>query len=334
MSTVRLTAGSSSGRVLEEVDEIIDLMVPQAEGAREPVPTAWCGAGHGVLRYASVEVLHHVPDFRERAVAEEGASVLELPKHHHAELEGVRAVESDLRPFLDRGSSLASLLKAWIGWSPIPTLMKFSSTNWPIPVTSGSLLLVEHRAAVAGEATRPARRTGPAFAVVVVLVVRGRGREEEPGSAPLCRRQGAVVPSQEPVKRRVPCDRGSHEGRRGPQDGQVVDQQVQVAGRVSLGGLLGERVPEELPVGGDLLQYGHLSAQTGLRVVVAQHPVGVDQEQRHAFLRREVERVQAPRGRIGFACEPPQQDAVVERGSEHTRRIARDAVQGIQPAGS
>src|SRR5260370_8001840 len=105
MSTVRLTAGSSSGRVLEEVGEIIDLMVPQAEGAREPVPTAWCGAGHGVLRYASVEVLHHVPDFRERAVAEEGASVLELPKHHHAELEGVRAVESDLRPFLDRGSS-------------------------------------------------------------------------------------------------------------------------------------------------------------------------------------------------------------------------------------
>ena len=203
MSTVRLTAGSSSGRVLEEVGEIIDLMVPQAEGAREPVPTAWCGAGHGVLRYASVEVLHHVPDFRERAVAEEGASVLELPKHHHAELEGVRAVESDLRPFLDRGSSDHFLFKAWIGWSPIPTLMKFSSTNWPIPVTSGSLLLVEHRAAVAGEAARPA----PAARC---------GSKEQPGAAQLGLGQRAIIAGQEPVEGRVPSHRGAQEGRRCP----------------------------------------------------------------------------------------------------------------------
>src|SRR5260370_16596247 len=101
MSTVRLTAGSSSGRVLEEVGEIIDLMVPQAEGAREPVPTAWCGAGHGVLRYASVEVLHHVPDFRERAVAKEGASGLDLPNHHHPQLQSLRPLKSDPPPFLN-----------------------------------------------------------------------------------------------------------------------------------------------------------------------------------------------------------------------------------------
>jgi len=101
------------------------------------------------------------------------------------------------------GSFLASLFKAWIGWSPIPTLMKFSSTNWPIPVTSGSLLLVEHRAAVAGEAARPA----PAARC---------GSKEQLGAAKLRGRQRAIVAGQEPVEARVPGDRGAQEGRRCP----------------------------------------------------------------------------------------------------------------------
>jgi len=58
--------------------------------------------------------------------------------------------------------------------------MKFSSTNWPIPVTSGSLLLVEHRAAVAGEAARPA----PAARC---------GSKEQPGVAQLGLGQRAII---------------------------------------------------------------------------------------------------------------------------------------------
>src|SRR5256886_9711752 len=53
-----------------------------------------------------------------------------------------------------------------------------------------------------------------------------------------------------------------------------------------------------------------------------------------SFLRWEVERVEAAGGRVGLAREPSHQKAVVEGGSEHARRIARDAVQGIQPARS
>ena len=90
-------------------------------------------------------------------------------------------------------------------------------------------------------------------------------------------------------------------------------------------GLLGERIPEELPVGRELLQLGRLQVQ---------HPVRVEQQERHAFLRWEVERVEAAGGRVGLAREPSHQKAVVEGGSEHARRIARDAVQGIQPARS
>jgi hypothetical protein len=61
--------------------------------------------------------------------------------------------------------------------------MKFSSTNWPIPVTCGSLLLVEHRAAVAGEAARPA----PAARC---------GSKEQPGAAQLGLGQRAIIAGQ------------------------------------------------------------------------------------------------------------------------------------------
>jgi hypothetical protein len=113
-------------------------------------------------------------------------------------------------------------------------------------------LFVEHRAAVAGNASRP---TSPC------------GGEEEPGSAPLSDRQGTVLPGQDPVPGRVSCDHGSQEGRHRPEDGFVVDEQVQVVLGVGLGGLLGERVPEELPVDRDLLEFGGLELE---------HPVHAD----------------------------------------------------------
>ena len=48
--------------------------------------------------------------------------------------------------------------------------------------------------------------------------------------------------------------------------------------RIGLGGLLGKRVPEELPIGRELLQFGGLEVQ---------HPVRVEQQERHVFLRWE-----------------------------------------------
>src|SRR6266849_7302658 len=83
-------------------------------------------------------------------------------------------------------------------------------------------LLVEHGAGVAGDATCAAIR---------------RGREEELGSTPLTGSEGVVIAGQELVKGRVPSEYGSHEGRRRSQDGYVVDQKIQVARGVGLGGL-------------------------------------------------------------------------------------------------
>jgi hypothetical protein len=68
------------------------------------------------------------------------------------------------------------------------------------------------------------------------------GREEERCAPPLRGRQRVVLAGQEPVPGRVAIDRGAQEGRRRAQDGNVVDQQVQVARRVSLGGRLRKRV--------------------------------------------------------------------------------------------
>ena len=55
-------------------------------------------AGCGVLRYARVEVLNHVPDGCERAVVEEGPRVLKLTQGQAAELEHVVRVVGDLFP--------------------------------------------------------------------------------------------------------------------------------------------------------------------------------------------------------------------------------------------
>ena len=65
-----------------------------------------------------------------------------------------------------------------------------------------------------------------------------------------------------------------------------------------------------------------------------QHPVGVEQQESDVFLRWMPERVEAAGRRVGLPCEPPQQEAVVEGGADHAWRIARDAVQGVEPTGS
>ena len=95
--------------------------------------------------------------------------------------------------------------------------------------------------------------------------------------------------------------------------------------RVGLGGLLGKRVPEQLPIGRELLQFGGLELQ---------HPVRVEQQQRHAFLRGKPERVEAAGRLVGLAGEPAHQEAVVEGGADRAGRIARDAVQGVESTGS
>ena len=65
-----------------------------------------------------------------------------------------------------------------------------------------------------------------------------------------------------------------------------------------------------------------------------QHPVRVEQEQSHILLRRMPERVETAGRRIGLAGEPAQEQAVVERESDHTWRISRHAVQRVEPARS
>ena len=92
-----LDEGGIVQRILEEVGEIIHLVVAQAEarlrtwsaGVCEPRRERGRGAGRGVLRHAGVEVLHHIPDLRERAVVEEGPGVLELTQRQAAELERI-----------------------------------------------------------------------------------------------------------------------------------------------------------------------------------------------------------------------------------------------------
>src|SRR5204862_4614844 len=151
------------------------------------------------------------------------------------------------------------------------------------------------------------------------------GREEELGAAPLLDRQSTVVAGDEPVPVRVPGDHGSHEARRGPQDGQIVDEDIQVPGGCVLGGLLGKRVLEELHISVETLKLGGLGAQ---------HPMSVEQQQGDVFLRRMPERVETAGRGIGLACEPAQQEAVVEGESDHARRISRHAVQAVESAGS
>jgi hypothetical protein len=119
--------------------------------------------------------------------------------------------------------------------------------------------------------------------------------------------------------------RRSQEGRRRAEDGDVIDQQIEVADRVGLLRFFRKRVPKQLPISGELLQFGGL---------VFQHPVRVEQEKRHVFLRRMAERVEAAARLIGLAGKPAHEEAVVEGSADHAGCIARDAVQRLEASGS
>ena len=171
-------------------------------------------------------------------------------------------------------------------------------------------LLVEHRAAVAGVTAAAALR---------------RRCEEQPRAAALRDSQRTVVAGQEAVPRRVARHGRSQERRRRAQDGDVVDQQVQVAFRVGRRGFRGEGVAEQLAIGCKLLK---------LRGLELEHPMCVEQQQRHAFRRREPEGVQTAGRVVGFAGEAAHQQAIVEGGADHARCIARDAVERVEATGS
>src|ERR1051325_8452586 len=101
-----LDEGGIVQSILDEVGEILHLVVAQAEArlrtwstrVREPGRERERGAGDGILRYADIKVLHHVPNGRERTVVEECARVLELAQRHDAELKHVVLVVGDLFP--------------------------------------------------------------------------------------------------------------------------------------------------------------------------------------------------------------------------------------------
>ena len=68
--------------------------------------------------------------------------------------------------------------------------------------------------------------------------------------------------------------------------------------------------------------------------MIVQHPVSVEQQESHVLLRRMVERIEGAERLVGLACEPAEQEAVVEGGADDARRISRDAVQGVKSTGS
>src|SRR5947208_15811128 len=61
--------------------------------------------------------------------------------------------------------------------------------------------------------------------------------------------------------------------------------------------------------------------------------MSVEQQESHVLLRRLVERVEGTVRLVWLACEPAEQEAVVEGGSDDAQRISRDAVQGIESTG-
>src|SRR4051795_6456956 len=116
-----------------------------------------------MLWHTGIEILHHVPDFRERAIVEKRACVLELPQRHHAEFEGVVIVESNLLPSLvvEIGIIPHQPSQCLERVVPNPDVNKIlfheltDSSNVRIIV-----LLIEHRSAMAGETTCATRRRG------------------------------------------------------------------------------------------------------------------------------------------------------------------------------
>ena len=170
-------------------------------------------------------------------------------------------------------------------------------------------LLVEDRAAVTGEATRSTIR---------------RGREEELGSTPLRAREGAVLPGQKAVEGGVPSDHSAQEGRLRAELGLVVHELRQVMRGVGLPGFLREGIAEQFHESRDFQK---------LRRLKVNHAVGVEEQERQVLLRRIVERVERARRGLRFPAEAAKEEAVAERETDQGRRLARHAVQLVEPAG-
>jgi hypothetical protein len=178
--------------------------------------------------------LHHITDFRERAVVEECAGILELPQRQDAELEGIAIFEGNLLPpfvvevrIISREP--AQRLERVVANPDVEEIL-FDKLTDPGDVRVVGLL-VEHRSAVAGVATCAAIR---------------RGCEKEPGSLPLVFREGAVFAGQESVPGRVSGDDGSQESRCRPQDSLVVDEDIGVMHGIGLRCLFGDPAQENL----------------------------------------------------------------------------------------
>ena len=94
--------------VLDEVGEIVDLIVTQAQaawragpaGVREAGRERACRGGLRVLRHTGVEVLHHLRDACGQAIMEKNLSSLGLPQRQRAEPKGVAVAERDFAPAL------------------------------------------------------------------------------------------------------------------------------------------------------------------------------------------------------------------------------------------
>ena len=151
----------------------------------------------------------------------------------------------------------------------------------------------------------------------------GRG-EKQPRSAPLSWRQRAIVAGQEPVERRVPGDHRAQEGRLRPELGLVVHEERQVFLGIGLSGFLREGIPEQFHERRDLQEFRRLKVK---------HAVGVEEQERQVLPSRVVERVERARRGLRLAAEAAKEEAVVERETDHGRRLAPHAVQLVEPAG-
>src|SRR3954468_18888314 len=92
--------------VLDEVDEIVNLIIAQAQAARRS-STAWLREPArqrsrrsclGVLRHTGVEIPDDVSHAREQAVVKKEPRVFELPQGQDPELERIAVTACDFPP--------------------------------------------------------------------------------------------------------------------------------------------------------------------------------------------------------------------------------------------
>src|ERR1700752_1638352 len=129
----------------------------------EPVREGWCSTGDWVLRHAVIEVLDHVANPRERTVVEEGARVFELPQGDHPELECIIVAEGNFLSALIVEIGIVAgqavqRLEGGIADSDIYEVF-FDQLSDASHIRI-IVLLVEHGAAVAGEASGSALAAG------------------------------------------------------------------------------------------------------------------------------------------------------------------------------